>query len=598
MKDIPAIILTVFLVLSAQMANTQQLVTYRSESVSCVDGQYQTRETPVVPGSFKLFAAEGREISPKAWKIQPRDGIVVLADSICDLPLYCSYRIFYYQQPQISEYPWLQNPNTTDTTSGVSNKPMGYNPADLRNNAGSNEGKLRTRGSIARGVNAGNRQNAVLNSNLNLQVEGDLSDNLKVRASLTDRNIPIQPDGTNQKLQEFDKVFIEVYNNDFSMLAGDIQLKQNEDYFMRYAKKARGALLSGKLNTENIDIESDLGVSISRGNYHRQEITGQEGNQGPYKLRGANNESYIIVISGSERIYVDGELMIRGQSQDYIIDYNTGELTFTANRLITKDSRIIAESEYRAASYNRMMLATNHDIKTKNSRYYIRYYNASDGKNQPLDQRLDMQQRSFLSSIGDDLSSALYPAWDSTGFEQSQVRYRITDTTVNGQVYDSVFVYSTNPDSAVYQVGFTEVGENMGNYMRLNSAANGRVFQWVAPKNGVPAGNYAPVTQLITPKKHQMLSLGAEHQVSDQTEVFYQMSFSDRDINTYSDRDGQNDQGIAFHGGVNQYLLKDSTHNLRLGVAYDFIQRNFSVLERFRESEFKRNWNVDNELAA
>ena len=35
-------------------------------------------------------------------------------------------------------------------------------------------------------------------------------------------------------------------------------------------------------------------------------LFGQEGNQGPYKLRGNNNELYVLVISGSERVYVNG----------------------------------------------------------------------------------------------------------------------------------------------------------------------------------------------------------------------------------------------------------------------------------------------------
>ncbi|MDA3819371.1 MAG: hypothetical protein PF590_02745 [Candidatus Delongbacteria bacterium] len=587
-----------FCILNSFDSEAQHLVLFHSENIRTSDSVYQLKHVPVIPNNFHLYYENGKPVKQSAYHLDFFTGQLYLPQEIQNKNLVAKYRSYPVDisNTTTSGFPFKTEKNDSVQPLSKPGSNNFYHPGDLRQST-TKKSKLKTSGSIARGINVGNNQNAVLNSNLNLQIDGELSKNLHVRASLTDKNIPIQADGTKQNLQKFDNVFVEIYNPDFNLKAGDISLTAKEDYFMRYDKNTRGIHINTVLGKNtNTTIHSDVSASVSRGKYHKMEFMGEEGNQGPYKLQGAENETYIVVVSGSERVFIDGELMTRGQTQDYIIDYNTGEISFTSNQLITKDSRIIVEFEYRTSSYNRMMIGTNHEIKTEKSRFFIRYFNESDGKNQPLDQSIGTDKRQFLSTIGDNLSSALYPSWDSIGYESSRVRYCLTDTTVNAQAYDSVFVYSTHPDSAVYQVNFSNVGANNGNYIKLNDATNGRVFKWVAPKNGIPSGNYEPVTHLTTPKKQQMLSLGGAYDLTSTTEVFCQVTLSDKDLNTYSDLDSRDDQGLALRSGIKQQLLKDSVHNLQFKLAYDFIQRNFTRLERFRETEFTRNWNIENEL--
>jgi hypothetical protein len=62
-------------------------------------------------------------------------------------------------------------------------------------------------GSITCGITIGNNQNAVLNSNLDLQITGKISEKVYIRASSQDSAAKMR---IPQKLDQFDNVFMAI----------------------------------------------------------------------------------------------------------------------------------------------------------------------------------------------------------------------------------------------------------------------------------------------------------------------------------------------------------------------------------------------------
>src|SRR5690606_24004944 len=181
---------------------------------------------------------------------------------------------------------------------------------------------LNSRGSLVRGIRFGNNQSASVQSSLDLQLTGNLTEEIGINAVISDNNVPIQADGYTQQLQEFDKVYVELFNKNSKVRAGHIDLVQDKDFFGNFTQKVTGLQIGTELTHAN-DSKTRIEVagSTTRGEFATRKIIGQNGNQGPYRLSGNNNEIFIIIVSASERVYLDGVLLTRGENNDYVINY-------------------------------------------------------------------------------------------------------------------------------------------------------------------------------------------------------------------------------------------------------------------------------------
>jgi hypothetical protein len=459
---------------------------------------------------------------------------------------------------------------------------------------------LNKNGSISRGISFGNKQDVIVNSSLNLQLSGKLGNGVEILAAITDENIPFQADGNTQQIQDFDKVFIQFSKNNSRLIVGDFELKRPNSYFMNFYKKAQGLSVSTAFNTDKSAKSGVMRVAasgaISKGKFARNTIATLEGNQGPYKLSGANNETFIIVLSGSEKMYLNGVLLQRGQQNDYIIDYNSAAITFTARHLITKDSRVVIEFQYSDKNYSRSLFYFNDEYDKDKLKLRFNFFSEQDAKNQPLLQTLSDAQKITLHDAGDDMSKAYSDNADSIAFAKNEVLYRKVDTIIN-TIHYNIYQYSVDPNLSHFRLTFSYLGANKGNYDVDNTtAANGRVYKWIAPINGVPQGSYEPKTLLIAPKKQQLLTFGGDYDISKNSKVTAELAYSNNDQNLFADKDKANDDGYAVKVGfLNTKDLDkkgEEGWKLKSGVNYEGVSKNFNPIERYRAVEFERDWNI------
>lgn len=453
--------------------------------------------------------------------------------------------------------------------------------------------KLFKNGSISRGITFGNNQDMSVQSNFNLQMQGKLSKDIDIAMVATDNNIPFQADGTTAQLQELDKVYIQLSNKNNKLIVGDYQLAQPKNtYFMNFFKRLQGANFENNDSiSTDVKLKTNVAFALTRGKFARYVFYGKENNQGPYRLIGADGEQIITVLSGTEKIYIDGKLMQRGQEYDYIIDYNTAEITFTARQIITKDKRIVAEFQYVTKSFSRSLYFIGEELSIrKNQKIYFNFYSEQDNKNRPLQQQLSTDQIKYLASIGDTLSKAYYSSSVLSDFNNTDVFYLKKDTLVNSVLYQDIFVYSTDPNKAKYKVTFSYVGPNKGYYKQMPASANGKVFQWIAPANGVLQGDYMPVVKLDPPQQKQMLTAGYTYSVS-RSKLSAEFVYTKNDINTFSRYNKNNDDGYGAKFFTSNILMAKKNFSITTEGDYEYVSQNFSYIQRYRSMEFQRDWN-------
>jgi hypothetical protein len=576
-----ALVILGMLCLSAASAQQSLTRTFK------VSDSIQIDTTSISPFDFKVLDLNNQPIDSSWYSVSFRKAILYPKPKLIDT--FTKIRVEYYQLPAfLTKNYSLYDPKIIVNVNRNKDSYFDLIDTKKKNFETPFEG-LNTSGNISRAVVVGNNQNTVTQSELDLQISGNISPNVSLRASIQDANIPRQNNGFSQRLDEFDQIFIELNGPNWGIRAGDIDLVEENSFFGAFTKRVQGLQLS--VNRKKGNKQTNFGVAgaLVRGVFARTEITAQEGNQGPYKIRGPNGELFVLIVSGSEAVFVNGRRLKRGENFDYIINYNAGELIFNSTFPITSEMRIIVEYQFTEQNFTRFVAQAKSSHEAKNWSISGMYYNETDLKNQPLQQSLNEQQVQALANAGDDENQMFVPSAVETEFSENRILYR--KAIINGA---EAFVFSNNPEDDLFAVNFTEVGQNQGNYILTNTNTINNIYEYVPPIDGIPQGNFEPIRQLIAPQKLQLAAINGHYNISKKTKVDYEVAVSQNDRNLFSDLDDENNNGLAGRFNITQNIFKkEGKTNLDVGFDINYIDTNFTPIQRLFNVEFSRDWNID-----
>jgi len=590
-------ILFLLLITTSKLWSQTLINNLRQKSIQTENDTIRIDSLSIVPGSFEITNELGERLSENEYQISFTKSELIFKNNNKNNKTYIlKYRVLPLD---ISET--YYHKDTSLIIGSFYNKQKYQNIDIEKTTSFLEDDRLDKNGSISRGFVFGNQRDLISLSNLNLQLSGKINDEVSILAAISDNNLPLQPEGNTQQIQEFDKIYIQMDTKKSGIKLGDIELNKPAGYYMELKKQTRGMQMYSSFDmgkSKNFKLKSELSAGLAKGKYTKLKIQGIEGNQGPYRLFGANNETYIIILSSSEKVYINGKLLTRGDKFDYVIDYNTAEIIFTSNQPVSKDSRITVEFEYAQQFYPRFQAFQTNYLQLNNSSFWINLYTEQDNKNDPLSENYDNNSKSFLASLGDSIQYAVAHNARQVEYDNNKILYELKDTVVNGQFYDSVYQYSTEQKSAVFQLGFSYVGENKGNYKPIVNNANGKVYAWIAPVNNIKQGNYEPISTYITPIKSSMASLGGIFKTGKFGKSGFEIAFTNFDLNAYSTKNNGDDKGFAFKYNIEQCLINSDTANLQLKVYanYQMADKKFKPIENFYYVEFERDWNLPVEI--
>jgi hypothetical protein len=546
-------------------------------------GRLELSSSFIVEGSERVFV-DGIELERARYEINYQRGLFRIKSPV---PAGAEIVVSYTRLPFLlgSVYS-LREIEFAPGDSELAPKSVEPIPPDRTTASRAAAGNLVFGGLKSISFTVGSNRSATFDQTLRATVEGNLTPTIRVKALLSDDNLPIQPEGNTQELEYLDKVYVEITGSRAGATLGDIAYENAISDFNSFRRELKGA--SGSLRVaENTRVEAAGGSS--KGVFRSVSFRGSDQLQGPYDLLPAGGLVREVIIAGTEKVYFDGDLLLRGENRDYTIDYDRGTVTFTARRPVSADTEISVDFEFTQEQYDRSSAFGSSVSEDLAGGLKLAVLAAAewDDADRPKSVTIDENDRETIAAAGDDAAAAVAGGATLVGAGNGDYVVVPADTIAGVPEH-----FEFDDSAGTHDVVFTDVGTSRGDYLLDGVSLKGiPIFRFV----GASGGRYVVGRRLPLPQSHSIYTARLSKEGPGWLGFDLQYNVSDFDANTLSELGDGDNVGDAGEAKLRIQRIPVAVGNLEISGSFSTILDRYRSLEKTRSSYFYRDWNLENE---
>lgn len=432
---------------------------------------------------------------------------------------------------------------------------------------------LRVGGAKTFGITVGSDRDLSLEQSLRMSVSGNITDDVSVNAYLSDQNTPLVPEGDTEELRALDKVLIEIEGERVAATMGDYELAIDGGALATVRRELSGAKLTADVGAGT----ALLAGARLRGEFASVTLRGVNGKQGPYLLTDRSGAAGVVVVAGSERVWLDGEPLVRGRDRDYVVDYAAGEIEFTERRPVSSDNEITVDYEYALGDYGRDIYGGRGVLPLFGGAASLgaSFVREVDDRGAGEGVALTDEDVAVLEAAGDDPALAHDDGIEFVGAGQGDYV----------QVEEGVFEYA-GADSGDYDLSFERADGGDYDYDYVRGA-------YVHVGEG--EGDYRLGRSLPRPIDKGLIAADARFALPGGGSVVVEGAVSSLDRNTFSGLDDGDNVGNAEVVSARLPAIGvggEGAAELALGVSARRVGGGFEGVGRFRDLRYEEKWEL------